>query len=219
MEPGDPKENPGWKSFPNFSFRECHKYASCIMTFEGAEDLASCRSTKCSYQSFNYVRTGTNREVDNLHIWVRQNKILHLSSILRCPDGFHGDGETSCLPGEPEPHQVFCHTSLFSDNLCGSSFIQHPLPVSAWKLSENQSGPSVIQHPSLFQPENGDCRSEREACGEHAQCVYQVVMIIIIIMILKRWYWWWRSVYLSEDDDHDGDDSDENCDHENRIMI
>ena len=26
-----------------FSCRECHKYASCIMTFEGAEDLATCR--------------------------------------------------------------------------------------------------------------------------------------------------------------------------------
>ena len=26
----------------------------------------------------------------------------------------------------------------------------------------------------LVQPENSDCRSEREPCGDHAQCVYQV---------------------------------------------
>ena len=26
----------------------------------------------------------------------------------------------------------------------------------------------------LVQPENSDCRNEREACGDHAQCVYQV---------------------------------------------
>ena len=26
--------------------RECHKYASCVMAFEGAEDVASCRFAK-----------------------------------------------------------------------------------------------------------------------------------------------------------------------------
>ena len=38
-----------------------------------------------------------------------------------------------------------------------------------------QSNENVISSDVfLVQPEHSDCRSEREACGDHAQCVYQV---------------------------------------------
>ena len=31
---------------------------------------------------------------------------INLWQIFRCPDGFHGDGETSCQPGKPESTKV-----------------------------------------------------------------------------------------------------------------
>ena len=46
--PTDQNKFPASNGFPNSlpPSRECHKYASCVMAFEGAEDVASCRFSK-----------------------------------------------------------------------------------------------------------------------------------------------------------------------------
>ena len=89
-----------WLNFSLSSPRECHKYASCVMSFEGAEDLASCRW---------FLEVKTRNEGHGLTNWAMPSDPIMEKwkwIIFRCPDGFHGDGETSCLPGDPEPSQV-----------------------------------------------------------------------------------------------------------------
>ena len=105
-----------WKwTWLNFSFsspRECHKYASCVMSFEGAEDLASCRW---------FLEVKTRNEDHGLTNWAMPSDPIMEKwkwIIFRCPDGFHGDGETSCLPGDPEPSQVCLPCLHFSHLFC-----------------------------------------------------------------------------------------------------
>ena len=102
-------------------------------------------------------------------------------NIFRCPDGFHGDGETSCLPGDPEPSQVclpclriFFVCIRYSSNQFGTDSCIFSNYIHTLVLHVRAMKMLYLLMSFLVQPENSDCRSEREACGDHAQCVYQV---------------------------------------------
>ena len=144
--------------------RECHKYASCVMAFEGAEDVASCRFSKsfiCCKKKWEFEQSAlklTWRSTYQMPRW--------LPWWWR---GFLSAWRTRTRPSK----------ALLMKNL------MHWFPFLKCQI-----------FIAVKKPEHVDCRSETSvfACGEHAQCVYQVnptvfhftINDIILIVICHR---------------------------------